>query len=182
MNPTQTLMNEHRLIEKVLAVLADMAREAGRSGKIDTERAAGVLTFLREFADRCHHGKEEKQLFPRLARYGYTAEMGPVAVMLHEHEIGRAHIRGMLAALETPAAPASTAKFADEALGYVALLESHIQKEDEILFQLADQVFSATDQSELAEAFERVEIEEMGPGAHEKLHALAERLIAGTAA
>ena len=44
------------------------------------------------------------------------------------------------------------------------------------------QVFTEADQTELAAAFERVEIEEMGPGAHERLHALAEKLIAGNAA
>jgi len=174
MNPTQTLMNEHRLIEKVLGVLDAVATGAD-GGALPQATAADILTFLRELADRCHHGKEEKHLFPRLTAYGYTTQTGPVAVMLHEHEIGRGFIREMAGALEANAAD----RFAAAAHGYVTLLQGHIQKEDQILFRIADQVFSETDQREVAEGFERVELEDMGPGAHEKLHALAERILSG---
>jgi hemerythrin-like domain-containing protein len=181
MLPTETLMKEHRLIERILEVLESVAHQTLQNRRIDPTRAGDILTFLKEFADRCHHGKEEKYLFPMLATHGYGPEMGPVAVMLNEHEQGRAFIRAMAAAVDTDDA-ASPAAFARAADGYVMLLSGHIQKEDGILFKIADQVLSPEDQQAVTEGFERVEREEMGPGAHERLHALADRILAGAIA
>ncbi len=172
MNPTQTLMTEHRLIEKVLGSLDALSNEAA-AGNLDTNRAGDILDFLRGFADRCHHGKEEKHLFPRLAEHGYTPQMGPVAVMLHEHEAGRAYIRQMVEAREANDARG----FAAAARGYISLLQGHIAKEDQILFRIADSAFTAEEQHEVAEGFERVEREEMGEGTHEAFHALAEKIL-----
>ncbi len=64
----------------------------------------------------------------------------------------------------------------DNARGYVALLRQHIQKEDSILFPLADRVIPLSAQDDVAEGFERVEHEETGEGVHEKYLALAESL------
>ena len=60
--------------------------------------------------------------------------------------------------------------------GYVALLRDHIAKEDEMLFPMADELFSPARQERVLEGFERVEREETGEGAHEKFHALAAKL------
>ena len=178
MTPTQSLMTEHRLIERILAVLEALGHQSLHDHTIDRGRALDVLLFLKEFADRCHHGKEEKHLFPMLAEHGFGPEMGPVAVMLGEHELGRVFLREMTAAVEAADRPDSSDRFARAAAGYVSLLTAHIQKEDQILFPMADRVFSPEDQATVAGGFERVELEEMGPGAHEKFHALAERLLA----
>jgi len=179
MKPTEVLMKEHRLIEKILAVLDRLASDAAHGKGLDRQRALDVLVFLRQFADRCHHGKEEQHLFPRLGLHGFGPETGPVAVMLHEHEQGRAHIREMSSALEEIEADRALERFAQAARAYTMLLAGHIQKEDNVLFRLVDQVFTAEDQRIVAEGFERVEEVDMGPGTHEKLHALADRIVAG---
>ena len=67
----------------------------------------------------------------------------------------------------------------NNARGYAALLRQHIQKENGILFPLADQVIPVAQQAQVAEDFERVEHEETGEGVHEKYLALAEALEAG---
>ena len=171
MRPTETLMNEHRLIEKILVSLESLAVDA-EEGTPDAKQAGDILDFLRGFADRCHHGKEEKHLFPRLGLHGYGPETGPVAVMLNEHEAGRAYIREMAAAREAGDARG----FAAAAHGYVVLLHGHIAKEDQILFRIADSVFTEEDQREVADGFERVEAEEMGAGTHETYLKIAEDL------
>ena len=176
MHPTETLMTEHRLIEKVLGSLESLAGSAA-AGTFDPNRAADILEFLRGFADRCHHGKEEKHLFPRLAEHGYSPHAGPVAVMLSEHEAGRAYIRQMVEAREA----GDAGEFAEAARGYVTLLQGHIAKEDQILFRIADSVFTEEDQREVAEGFERVERDEMGAGTHEAFHALAEKILSAAA-
>jgi hemerythrin-like domain-containing protein len=179
MRPTEQLMKEHRLIEKLLEVLASLAAKAEQGTGPDPARARDTLTFFREFADRCHHGKEEKHLFPRLAERGYGPEMGPVAVMLSEHVEGRAYLRAVGEALANLDAEGARERFAQAARGYVELLKGHIYKEDNILFRLADSVFTEDDQRIVEEGFAEVESVEMGEGAHERFHALAEELLEG---
>jgi len=117
-------------------------------------------------------------LFERMVAAGLPREVGPIAVMLAEHEEGRAFTRGMRAAAERLAAGdvAAAREVVANARGYAALLRQHIQKEDGILFPMAAQVIPAAQHAEVVEAFEHVEHEETGEGVHEKYLALAEAL------
>jgi hemerythrin-like domain-containing protein len=130
------------------------------------------------FADRCHHGKEEDLLFPMLEKKGLPRQGGPIAVMLMEHDQGRALIRKMAEAAEAFAAGDAIAakRWAAPAQGYTQLLRSHIDKENNILFVMAEQLLSDAEQSELSVAFEKVELEKMGAGTHERLHKLMDSL------
>lgn len=95
MKPTELLMQEHRVIEQVLDCLEIMAQRANAGDKLDVESAKQAIDFFGNFADKCHHGKEEDCLFPLLEEKGFSREQGPTGVMLHEHEEGRRHVRGM---------------------------------------------------------------------------------------
>lgn len=178
MTPTSVLSDEHRVIEIVLDCLERMSAQAQESGRLDGESAATALDFLRNFADRCHHGKEEDLLFPALTEKGMPREHGPVGVMLHEHELGRALIRGMAEQIEGAAAGEATAvgSFAENAAGYVELLRAHIQKEDQILFPMATQFLSETEQHDLLAAFDTVEHDHIGDGVHDKYLSIARSL------
>lgn len=178
MRPTAILRHEHDII---LLVLNGIERGAGSLQTTladEPEWLDTIVDFVRNFADRCHHGKEEKHLFVRLEARGIPRTGGPIGVMLQEHEQGRAFIRATADA--TPAAKAGEAPALEAAqanlLGYVELLRAHIAKENDILFPMADQVLTEQDQQELEDAFERVEAEEMGEGVHERYHELAHRL------
>jgi hemerythrin-like domain-containing protein len=98
--------------------------------------------------------------------------------MLAEHEQGRTFTRGMRDAANRLAAGDASARteVVINARGYAALLRQHIQKENGILFPMADQVIPVAQQAQVAEGFERVEHEETGEGVHEKYLALAEAL------
>jgi hemerythrin-like domain-containing protein len=133
-----------------------------------------AVAFFRTFADQCHHGKEEAQLFPAMEAKGFSRNGGPTGVMIHEHEAGRAHVRAMAAAVEKQA----VAEFIEHARGFIELLRQHIQKEDHCLFAMADQAFSPADQEQLLAAFDKVEHEHMGAGTHEKFLKLADDLAA----
>ena len=82
-------MNEHRLIEQVLGSLETFASQVEEGLAPERPVLADYGTFLRGFADSCHHGKEEDILFQRMVERGFPRETGPVAVMLYEHEVGR---------------------------------------------------------------------------------------------
>ncbi len=177
MKPTEILSSEHRVIERVLDCLAAMVAQARRAGRLDPQPAKDAVAFFRDFADRCHHGKEEAHLFPALEAKGFPRQGGPTGVMLHEHEQGRAHVRGMAENIDPAAAgdAAALRQFIEHAEGYISLLREHIYKEDHVLFQLADRTLSEADQQALAAAFGRVEAGEMA-GTHEKYLRLAEEL------
>lgn len=185
MRPTDVLRDEHRVIECVLDCLEKMAGEAEKEGKIDAEPARRAVDFFRNFADRCHHGKEEDQLFPMMEERGYSAESGPTAVMRIEHEQGRKWIRDIDSAIDGAAAGdvEACARFARSARGYVGMLREHIQKEDHCLFPMAEQAFDDDARRRLAERFERVEREEIGESTQETYRgiakALAERFAVG---
>jgi len=178
MKPTEILSNEHRVIEQVLACLGRLIDESSAAGKFDAPLAREVLDFVRNFADRCHHAKEENLLFPAMEARGFSPEAGPTAVMRHEHDEGRGHVRAMAEALE-PAATGDAAalrRFAEHGRAFIELLGSHIAKEDQILYTMANRVLTEADQSQLLARFGQVETTEMGPGTHEKYLEMATRL------
>jgi hemerythrin-like domain-containing protein len=175
---TDILMSEHRVIERVILTLETAAQRLEAGEPIRPGFFIEAAGFIKGFADGCHHKKEEGVLFEMLGAYGLPASAGPVAVMLSEHEQGRAFTSGMRqAALKLDAGDSSAARaVVENAQGYAQLLRQHIQKEDTVLFPIANQVIPLDQQDAVLEGFERVEHDETGEGVHEKYLALAESL------
>ena len=185
MKATEILSSEHRVIERVIDALEFAADELQLGNIVDAQFFLDASDFIRGFADGCHHRKvEEGVLFETLTRYGFSAETGPVAVMLAEHEQGRLYTRGMReAALRYQSGDVAASKdIIFNANGYAGLLRQHIQKEDQVLFKLADRVIPVSEQDAVLEGFEHVEHEETGAGIHEKYLALADWLESQVAA
>ncbi len=175
---TDILMAEHRVIERVIGALetASNGLEAGQV--IRPGFFLDAAEFVKGFADGCHHRKEEGVLFPSMNAQGVPVEGGPIGMMLFEHEQGRQYIRGLREAAQRLEAGEAAAQqeVVQNARGYAALLRQHIQKEDQILFPMANRWIPVPQQAEVAEGFEHVEHEETGEGVHEKYLALAEKL------
>jgi len=141
MDAIETLMNEHRTIERALDALESFADENRRRGTTEKDELARFVTFLREFADAHHHHKEEDVLFEAMVDHGFPREAGPVGVMLHEHVQGRALV-GVLAgkaALRGEWRDDDRQEWSDAAHAFADLLRAHIQKEDRILYPMAEQ-------------------------------------------
>ena len=175
---TEVLMTEHRAIERMLAVLEAAAQRQEKGEHLRPGLFREALDFIRNFADRCHHGKEENILYPRMEARGVSRQGGPLYVMLTEHEQGRAYVKAMAGAIdgyEGGDEPAGRI-LVENARGYADLLRDHIMKEDNILYPIADRVLTSTDQQELEQRFEQIETELMGPGVHEGYHDLLDRL------
>ena len=150
MRATQLLREEHEIILRGLHLLEVAARRR-------TEAPADLIAFFKGFADAHHHHKEEEILFPAMEAAGFPRDAGPVAVMLQEHEQGRALLRTM----------GDPATFAAAARAYTALLQAHIEKENQVLFRLADEAIAGEDQRRLDEAFEAFE---QGAGGERNRH------------
>ena len=127
---TAVLRDEHRVILKALDVLEAAADRLAVDMPVPASAWAALLDWCVAFADARHHAKEERLLFPALEAVGLPRAGGPIGVMLEEHEIGRGLVRDMR---EGPADVRAA-----RARRYVDLLRAHIDKENDVLFELAD--------------------------------------------
>ncbi len=180
MKPTDILSNEHRVIEQVLDCLDRMADNAAKQQQLDAEPAMQAVDFFRNFADRCHHGKEEAHLFPAMEAKGFSRDDGPTGAMLAEHEQGRQRVRAMEAAIEaaTQGDTGALKEFTKNAQQFSQLLRGHIEKEDRCLFTMASQALSDQEQCDLLMKFDQVDSEEFGSTTHAKYLKMADDLSA----
>lgn len=180
-HPVDILSSEHRIIERVLDAMENKVLNLG-SGPFPKEFFEQALDFFANFADRCHHGKEEQRLFPALKQRGIPEQGGPIGVMLYEHSQGRAHLEAirnnLAAAAQGDAKALGTVR--REAMSYIILLRQHIQKEDHILFAMARSVLTPADVERLQQEFACVEEHHIGAGVHERYERLAEELAAAS--
>lgn len=159
-----------------MLALASKASELLEEGKeVDQGFFEDAAAFFKEFADRCHHAKEERLLFERMVARGIPRETGPIAVMLREHDEGRAHVKRIAALAKTNLTGPLRAEMVVRLRSYAELLAQHIEKEDLVLYPLAERVLTEDDNRELMEEFERAEDDTVGPGMHEKYHGLVDR-------
>lgn len=178
MKPTDVLKSEHRVIERVLGSLEAAANRLDRGEKIRPGFFVDAADFVKGFADGTHHKKEEDILFPALIDGGLPHPGGPVDVMLSEHDEGRRYNGGMREAAERLAAGQADAvrDVVQNALGYVGLLRDHIHKEDNILFQMADNFLGPPVQEAMSGQFDRVEAEAGRTGEKARFLSLADAL------
>jgi hemerythrin-like domain-containing protein len=73
---TEMLSDEHRVIERVLALLQKLTTKPVENS-LDSWRK--TLDFLSHFVDQCHHFKEEQVLFPAMEERGVSRDGGPSA-------------------------------------------------------------------------------------------------------
>jgi len=149
---------------------------AGKS--VPTDHLKQVLDFLQGFADKCHHGKEERLLFSAMEAAGVPKEGGPLAVMLSEHGRGRLfteEMKNLVSSYEKGESGALLV-LTTPALQYVNLLRSHIWKENNVLFPMAEKAVPSDKLKLIGEQFDRFEKEEIGQGTHEAFHEVIDKL------
>jgi hemerythrin-like domain-containing protein len=184
MDAIETLMNDHRLIERAIGALVSFADEVRRKNTDDKAELGRFVTFIREFADAHHHAKEEDVLFAAMVEAGFPRQGGPIAVMLFEHDQGRAFI-GELADRSAQLAPWSAddrQAIARAAYGYSNLLRAHIHKEDAILYPMAEQRLAPEALARVSEVCAALEAARAASGDLDRLHTLAAELVARHAA
>jgi hemerythrin-like domain-containing protein len=179
MNPIQVLMDEHRKIEKVLSSLDRFAGEVQKNLTLDGRGdLSKFVEIIAGYADRKHHGKEEEILFAEMAKAGFPREAGPLAVMLGEHEDGRRQVGILRQLSQTPAVWNSGERdtILRAAATYTSLLRQHIQKEDHVLYPMAQGRLTAETWSGIESRFTAFEKQENESGVAERLLRLWEEL------
>ncbi len=178
MEAIDILMEEHRVIERVLDALEVAAGRLHRGEPVRAGFFLEVAEFATGFADGCHHRKEEGVLFHIMEEHGGPARGGPIEALMQEHVEGRAlscELRSAATALER-GDDAAAKRIVKAARGYAALLREHIEKEDEGVFPMAARLIPETEHDRMMAWFAEVEDNDTGMGAHARYLAMAGRL------
>lgn len=170
---SEDLISEHVGILFGLKILERMIRQLQEGKKVEEDDLLEMINFLKLFADKCHHGKEEGLLFPAMEKVGIKNQNGPIGQMLIEHTEGRMYISQMSEAIKDNSINKND--LIQAATNYIKLLRQHIEKENTILFPMGDEKIPANIQAGLLISFEEFEEKVMGKGTHEKLHKLLNR-------
>lgn len=180
MRATEELEKEHHGIRLMLQVLRVFAQKLRSGESVESAHLDQMIEFFTVFVDKCHHGKEEEYLFPALVAVGVAREGGPIGVLLSEHALGQELVERMQEALsllrveaDDPVGKVSFQSIAEE---YEALMLQHIDKENTVLFVLANAKLDESKDLELFSAFERLEEDRIGKGTHEKFHAFLDKM------
>jgi hemerythrin-like domain-containing protein len=154
------LVSEHRIIESAMNRIEAECQAMTQDFPAGARLMVGQwVHFIRTFADKLHHGKEENILFAEMCNHGFSRESGPIAVMLSDHDEGRS-LTAQLAEIAQGEGPPSEAEYYSlfaAAQGYCQLLRAHIQKEDNILYRMALQRLDESVLTRVALAFAEID-------------------------
>lgn len=156
---TRVMKDEHQLILRMIALVEQNTTlmETGNFG--NWRFFLDAVDFIRNYADRFHHAKEEDVLFVALMKNGMPEKQSPIEAMQLEHEQGRAFVRGLEEAAQKAlnGEPGQIPIIAANAKGYAQLLREHINKEDNILYPLAERILPQEVRPEMLSAYQRAE-------------------------
>lgn len=142
--PLQKLVEEHILIKKLLALMPEVIRNIDVKSEEGKELIVKTVDFIRYYADKFHHAKEEEILF----KY-FDESLDIIKTMLQDHESARSHAKAIAEALRKQDKHAVILHLD----GYKELLAEHIKKEDEILYPWIDRNLSISQVGELFSRF-----------------------------
>lgn len=159
MEATEGLRKEHEEIKKALSILYQIHLSIDSAKAVEPSDIDELFDFFETFADKRHHRKEESALFPMLEAHGVSREGGPVTRMLYEHRLARSILMEMEESLDSckTGEKDSWARLSKLMLDYVELLSSHINKEDNILFPIANEKIKDFEREELLKKFNEIE-------------------------
>tara|TARA_Y100000310_G_scaffold285468_1_gene308939 strand:- start:73 stop:609 length:537 start_codon:yes stop_codon:yes gene_type:complete len=147
------LSDEHQNILKVIDALLEECNALESGKEIDKDFFKKTIAFVRGYADKFHHAKEEDILFVELGRNDVQMHCDPTQQMLYEHDLGRNFIKE----LEKGIKGNNQDKILENARGYSQLLQEHIFKEDNVLYPMADEVLSQQMKKIMLDKFKEVE-------------------------
>ena len=135
---TASLRKDHDLIEKVIKAMESTIQLLNDGKQIPESILLPVIDFSKNFTDVCHHSKEEKSLFPALEQAGMPTNMGPIAMMLIDHQRSRELGKEMENSTKTYLSSGDSTKLINDMQQYVEHITEHLWKENNRLFMMAE--------------------------------------------
>ncbi len=156
MKPIGLLMREHRLIERMVALLNEELKQITGKNKVDVEFLMVAVDFIRTYADRTHHGKEEDILFRELAKKQLSQEHElTMNELVEEHVSGRRMVTSLVNARESYVAGnvGSLKDIVACVKELVNFYPAHIEKEDKHFFYPSLEYLSKQEQDDMLQEF-----------------------------
>ncbi|RKD31932.1 hemerythrin domain-containing protein [Thermohalobacter berrensis] len=176
MDSITLMMEEHKVIKRVLKAIRKLCIKVLNDEEIDYDVFHKIIDFVRNYADRHHHSKEEDILFKKM-----TEELeveNPILGMLAEHDLGRLYMRNLEEAVERVknGDMDSRVDVIANAISYTDLLHRHIDKEDNTIYKFGKEKLSKSSLQEVEEKSKEVEKEAEEKGVQQKYLRLAEEI------
>lgn len=178
MNGIALMVEEHKLIKRMLEILRKASYKAIKTNEVNYEDFAQMIDFVRAYADHHHHGKEENFLFNEMVNHaGPAAEKLVTHGMLVEHDLGRLHMAELEKALAAHRAGNEEAvlDIVANAVSYTHLLHRHIDKEDQVVYPFAERTLNADLIEGINNACEGFETDQEAKGIQEKYLKMVEQ-------
>lgn len=170
-NSVQVMMEEHQNILRMLQVVRKVCSRIMNGEEINYDDFELIIGFIKNYADKHHHEKEEKFLFKEMQNHlGSVGDNLITHGMLVEHDLGRLYMSDLKEALERVKAGDEESRLdvIAAAVGYTMLLKRHIQKEDEVVYKFGETRLSKEVMDEIDEKSKIFEEECMEKGIQEK--------------
>ena len=142
--PMKKLVNEHVLIKRLVTMIPEVIDNLDIESEPGRQVIINSIDFIRSYADKYHHAKEEEILF----KY-FGEDLDIIKTMREDHENARAHVKAILEGLDKQ----DKEVVSEHLNAYQELLTEHIKKEDEILYPWMDRNLSITQIGELFSKF-----------------------------
>ncbi len=167
---TQALIDDHRLIDRILVCLEKAANRLEKNEDIRPGFFIDVANFNKGFIENFHQKIEEGILFEAMVKYGLPKQDSSLTIVILEHEQSRLYARRMRAAAERWQSGNKTARreIIRNALGYVSLLRQHLQDEDNKVYPKANKIIPNEAHQNVMDAFEKFTQKSNEPGIREK--------------
>jgi hemerythrin-like domain-containing protein len=160
MDSINLMMDEHKLIKRGLLVIRKMSIAVLNGDEIPFDDFKKIIAFIRNYADKHHHNKEEEILFKKMVdSLGAEMVQAPISGMLVEHDFGRLFIKNLELALERvrEGDKDSRVDIIANAIGYSDLLNRHIDKEDKVIYTFARRALKQEDLGDVDKRCEELE-------------------------
>lgn len=135
---TASLRRDHELIEKVIKAMEATVQLLNNGKQIPESILLPVIDFSKNFTDVCHHSKEENALFPALEQAGMPRNMGPIAMMLIDHERSREIGKQMEESAKEYLDSGNSTNLINDMKQYTEHITEHLWKENNKLFLMAE--------------------------------------------
>jgi hemerythrin-like domain-containing protein len=155
MKPIGPMMWEHRLIERILRIFDGEVRRISEQDKVDTVFIDTAVDFIRTYADRTHHGKEEDILFRDLAKKEIAPEHARIMnELIEEHKYARQTVGKLV---DSKAKYIGGENTSQSVIAYMKELARfyprHIEKEDKHFFYPCMEYFTKEEQDRMLSEF-----------------------------
>lgn len=153
-NPIEILYKEHNIIMDAINIAHDLRKIIDNSVLYE-KQVNSLILFFREFADKCHHQKEETVLFPQMIKANELLESGVVQEMFENHDDFRKLINEIEKSIKNKDYKSAQNKLEQ----YIDSLKDHIAVENEEVFEIAQTLFNENELEKIYFKFKDIDSE-----------------------